>query len=246
MIYTIYKTTNVVNGKFYIGVHKTSNPNDDYLGSGKYIKRAIKKYGIHSFNKEVLFVFETQQEAYKKEKELVTSNILESDMCYNLIVGGKGGFDFINRNGLCDHVQNGKTSGKRLKNKLKTDSDFVEEFSKRMSTTVKKTYENGRVSTFGDSETQTKWSKLAQTPEAINKKKATFAKNNHAQGKNNSQYGTCWIYKEVEGNKKIKLEELDRYIKYGWSKGRVGNNANMNVKLCRIESLVDCNVANVV
>lgn len=44
-MYTVYKTTNIINGKYYIGVHKTTNPNDSYLGSGKAIKEAIKKYG---------------------------------------------------------------------------------------------------------------------------------------------------------------------------------------------------------
>ncbi len=53
-MYVVYKTTNLVNSKFYIGVHKTENPEDDYLGSGKLIKRAIEKYGADSFHKEII------------------------------------------------------------------------------------------------------------------------------------------------------------------------------------------------
>ena len=53
-MYTVYKTVNLVNGKYYIGVHKTDNPYDDYIGSGKLIKRAIKKYGKDSFHKEII------------------------------------------------------------------------------------------------------------------------------------------------------------------------------------------------
>jgi hypothetical protein len=99
MTYTVYKTVNKVNGKFYLGVHKTSDPNDEYLGSGTYIERAVPKYGRENFRKDILFLYDTQEEAWVKENELVELH-RKDPLCMNLRKGGSGGFDYINATGL--------------------------------------------------------------------------------------------------------------------------------------------------
>ncbi len=88
-VYTVYKTTNLVNTRFYYGIHRTQNPQDRYLGSGVVIRRAIMKYGRESFCKEVLFQFETLIEANAKEIELISA-AKENPLCYNLHSGGSG------------------------------------------------------------------------------------------------------------------------------------------------------------
>lgn len=95
MFYLVYKITNSINGKYYIGMHQTTDINDGYMGSGKRLKLAIKKYGIDSFVKEILHVFDNETDMRNKEKELV----IISENTYNLCDGGKGGFSYINRSG---------------------------------------------------------------------------------------------------------------------------------------------------
>ena len=94
MYYIIYKITNTLNGKYYIGKHQTTDLNDGYLGSGKLLKRAIEKYGVEHFTKEILHIFDNEVEMNAKEKELVV--ICEES--YNLCPGGRGGFGYINAN----------------------------------------------------------------------------------------------------------------------------------------------------
>lgn len=89
-MYTVYKITNQLNQKFYIGVHKTNDPYDSYMGSGIAIKNAIKKHGVESFTKEILLITESKDEAYAKERELTVDYDKSSN--YNMKLGGVGGF----------------------------------------------------------------------------------------------------------------------------------------------------------
>lgn len=97
MRYTIYKITNTVNGKYYIGKHQTENPMDRYFGSGRAIKAAIKMHGKKSFIKEILFDFDNEAEMNAKERELITEDIVADTMSYNMAVGGEGGAHFKGR-----------------------------------------------------------------------------------------------------------------------------------------------------
>lgn len=87
-----YKTTNLVNGKFYYGIHSTDKLEDGYLGSGKLLKRAVKKHGTENFVREVIADYPTRKEASDREKLIVTPELIESSECYNLMTGGSNDF----------------------------------------------------------------------------------------------------------------------------------------------------------
>ena len=104
MKYIVYLTTNKVNNKIYIGVHETENPEifDGYLGNGAYVNKpssynkgkyhlhnAILKYGVSSFHRKTLKVFDNLQDALDLEAWLVTKEFVSRSDTYNMTVGGQ-------------------------------------------------------------------------------------------------------------------------------------------------------------
>ena len=64
------------------------------------LKRAVLKHGVQVFKKEVIKIFFNAEEAYKLESLLVCQKTVDDPLCYNLKVGGQGGFDYLNNTGL--------------------------------------------------------------------------------------------------------------------------------------------------
>ena len=214
MYYTIYKITNQIDGKIYIGSHKTKNLNDDYMGSGKYLKFAQEKHGIENFKKEILFVFDTAEEMYAKESALVNEEFLATKNTYNLKVGGFGGWDYINLN---DDIRIEKNRRARknaddalLKKYGVTNPSQLDSVKKKLSAAMHKRISEGYV--------------LSNLPSFQGKKHTTETKRKMSMslvgkqaGDKNSQYGTKWI---TDGNinKKIKKGDL---MPEGFREGKI-------------------------
>lgn len=102
--YIVYQTTNKINNKIYIGVHGTMTPDqfDGYIGCGVDIfrpatylhpntpfKYAVKKYGTSAFIRTTIQIFDSEDDAYKLEAELVNEQFIKREDTYNLILGGR-------------------------------------------------------------------------------------------------------------------------------------------------------------
>ena len=211
--YFLYKITNIVNNKIYLGKHKTKNLDDGYFGSGKLLKRAISKYGRENFTLEILEQFNSEEELNQAEKELITEEFCQRKDNYNLCVGGKGGFSYINRTiSTKERSERGRRGGYTSKpNKEKC------------SETLKHLHREGKMkrSAFNDKRRDTLEMKYgvrnaSLIPEVIKKRKETYKEICHAQGERNSQYGSMWI---TNGNESIKIKRCEQ-IPEGWYKGR--------------------------
>ncbi len=88
--FMIYETTNLINGKKYRGQHKTTDLNDDYLGSGKALIPAIKKYGKENFSRTVLFLAEDEKMLNWAEALFVDEDWISLESTYNMRLGGTG------------------------------------------------------------------------------------------------------------------------------------------------------------
>lgn len=89
----IYKITNTINGNYYYGKRSCKGLaiDDYYMGSGKGIILAIKKYGKENFTKEILAYCESAEDALELEELVVTDEEVKSFKCYNRKTGGSGG-----------------------------------------------------------------------------------------------------------------------------------------------------------
>ena len=76
---------------YYVGCHQTDNLYDGYLGSGKYLRRAIKKYGSINFKFEIIHSVNSKEEMFQLERSIVNESLVADPLSYNLKIGGSGG-----------------------------------------------------------------------------------------------------------------------------------------------------------
>ena len=206
MFYTVYKTTNLVNGKIYIGIHATKKLDDNYLGSGSLIKAAINKYGAENFVREYIKICETPEEMFNLEAEIVNEDFVKRSDTYNMKTGGTGSWFHVNSN--TEKYREAKSKAMKERNATWKENPFLDpEWQKNFNAMT-----NPKI--------VADLNKRANSPESIAKKKATWQKTGRGKAEKNSQYGTCWVTHNELGNKKIKKEQLEEYITLGYSKGR--------------------------
>ena len=200
----IYKTTNLLNGKFYIGMHSTNNLDDSYLGSGTHLRRSIRKYGKENFKLEIIEFLPDLQTLKERERNLVNEELLKDPMCMNLVYGGGGGF--ISPEGY-------KKGAKRMNEIVWADPIYRQRHSDR----VKKMWKDGKG-------IRCDWTGRCHTEET--KSNIGLTNSMKQMGEGNSQFGKHWITNGIE-NIIIKKE---KEIPSGWKVGRTIQKQNKNIE----------------
>lgn len=191
--YYVYKVTNLLNGKFYIGKRKHLKPEvDKYMGSGKLIKLAIAKYGVENFSKEVLQTFETNDAAAEFEASLVTPELLASGEVYNMHEGGHGGFIHINYLPSNERVNVIALRAKVQSGELKVGGDTSRFFTEDSYRRIREGSQKGN---------NLKKLRSQEQKDVTNSKISEASK-----GSSNSQYGTkFYINLETKEIKRFKI-----------------------------------------
>jgi hypothetical protein len=207
-IHYLYKTTCLVTGRYYIGMHSTCNLNDGYMGSGRRLRASIRKHGEENHVVEILEFFETRELLIEAEIKAITPDMITDNNCMNLMGGGKGGYVSV------EHYQiTSKIGGKIHSDRMKTDLDYR---VKTLKNLISKEY-------WKNSEYREKFlnsSRFSGKKHSEDTKKLiSETKKGTGTCESNSQYGTCWITKD-DINKKIKKDDIDTYLNEGWVKGR--------------------------
>lgn len=202
----IYKTINLINNDFYIGMHSTSNLSDGYLGSGKRLTYSVRKYGAENFKCEILEFLSDRESLIKREIELVTDDLIKEDKCINLKPGGQGGLN--NK----EHEISLHLGASKYLKEMWMNIKYRQKHSEYNGQHMIENHKNGKIKY--DTFTGKK-----HKIETINKMKE---KGKERIGDKNSQFGTCWINNGIE-NKKIKREDKNNFLDWEFGRLPIGN-----------------------
>jgi hypothetical protein len=125
--YIIYKITNKLTNKSYVGKHITKNINDKYMGSGQVLKQSFKKHGISNFTKEIIEECENEELMNQREIFWISELNTFSPNGYNINTGGKGGDNFTH------NPNKEQIRLKMIESKRNNPRIFTEEDRKKMS-----------------------------------------------------------------------------------------------------------------
>jgi len=202
------------------------------MGSGLLIRKAIKKYGLSNFKKEYIKIFDSLNDMFDMEAELVNEHFIKQKTNYNIAVGGSGGCAYNMKGKVSVKDKKGNTSCVSITDPRYLSGELVP-VSKDMIITkdkkgkVHRVYRNDPryisgelICIFKLSNTTTQGF-LGKTHSESTKIKMSKSKKGKYTGKSSSQFGTCWIYHPIENiNKKINKKDLNEWTSDGWIKGR--------------------------
>lgn len=204
----LYRTVCITTGRHYIGMHSTDKIDDGYLGSGRWLRNSVEKYGAASHKREILQFFKSREELRIAERSRIDEIFLRDPLTMNLHLGGDGGWnrDVQKRNNLRSQAR---------QSELRNNPLWKQRKAARVAAANRLRYSSGQLAFGGNQAEAFRGRKHTDTV-----KSAIGAKNSLSQrGTGNSQYGTCWVSKNAECLK-VKLADVQKFLDLGYKRGR--------------------------
>lgn len=202
----IYKTTCLITGKFYVGMHSADNLEDGYLGSGKILGYSIGKHGRENHQRVILEFSSSREELKQREKEIVNEELLAQPLNINLKYGGEGGGFLAEANKKNSFHVLGAIAANRIRREKLAQKMLDPGFKDRWRAKISEN--NSKSPPF-----------LGKSHSLKTKKQMSAAHVGKHDGSKNSQFGTVWVTHGKEAIK-IKRIELEFYLSNGFSRGR--------------------------
>jgi len=240
----LYQITNLINGKYYVGMHSADQLDDDYDGSGWALKKAYEKYGKDKFEKEILEFCYSRKEVLELEASIVDQDFVDDSMTYNLVTGGQSPL-YVSRETRNKMSNTWKERYKKMPHPFlgKFHSD---EAKQRMSNARKGKRKGDKHPLYGkhhSDESREKMSKSrkGKVKSAEHRKHLSEShtgkvlKESTKEKLREINIGTKLVHRFVNGiieKKKIEPEELNEYLNSGWLLG-------IGVKKNKVHRFVD-------
>lgn len=226
----VYITTNLVNGKKYIGQKKSSVFNPQYLGSGKLLKKAINKYGRDSFKVELVEFASSKSNLDSLEKLIILEhNAVESSLFYNLACGGQGGHivDFTEE--IKQKIRDkaiGRTWSEECRKKR------LDYLNNRHFIMSEESREKSRQSNLGKKRSKRTRLNMRLNHADFSGDKNPFYGKKHSQDSKNkistnnarAHIGKVWVNNKTDTELLITPDKVQEYIASGFVRGRLRKN----------------------
>ena len=209
----IYETTNLVNGKKYIGKSAHSKFSESYHGSGVYIRKALQKYGDKSFKTVLIEECESLEQLNEREAYWIDYyNAVEDKRYYNAIPGGAGGWYYDRKShpysGFTRYSKHSEETKQKMREHHWSKTGSYNQHDRVRSKEEIEKFKSNHWSKLG----KTVWNKGIKIP----KEKQTDNQKNFGP----ICKGTVWVNKDGI-NKRVPKQELEEWLNKGFIKGRL-------------------------
>ena len=255
----IYLVRNKINGKQYIGQKHSDVFIPEYLGSGVYLKRAVKKYGKENFEHiNILEWCETKDLLDKAEQKWIDAyDAVNSPEFYNLAKGGigtvAGSKHSIYWKQTMSKVMSTKTHTEKTKQRIRevisgrvwvNNSNIEKQVTKEDALIlINQGFSYGRLPFSEEHRRKAADARKGHCYESEESRKRRSEKlskeGNPFYGKHHSdekkaywsqiRKGRIWIHKDGT-NTTINADDFDKYLNEGWIKGMAKRKSSTTIE----------------